>query len=547
MTTAILEMETIEVNITEETLQIQIEGGIGASGLSAYQIAVKNGFTGTEAEWLESLKPIAINLSDYAKKADIPVVPNIANLATKTELQVVALSIPDISQKAEKSEIPNISNLATKSELQGLSLLIPDVSQIANKSELIPLATKQEVATGLNEKANVSHVHSDLATKQELNSAIQAIPVVDLSTLAVKTDMDTALSLKASTVALNEAILAVNTTLETKATEQELSTAVQTINTAIGLKANSSDLNSKAESLQVASSFSAVSEEMALKANKTEIPSIVNLATKAELQEAVGNVDLSPLATKLELTEGLSSKADASTTMQGLTGLSTALSQGLQGKANTIDIYTKNELNTTAWRYINTEIDFGATDTDLCRVAIPCDWIKSDSKLIVEILGEETSEHSTDEIITQYINIKVVNIVPNVSFDLIAYCEEKTYGKFKVKVAEYSVMLVATPNTYIETVNLTENHTITEADMDKMLVFNSATPVTLTIPTNATLNLRNGFTLAIKQKGLGSVIIAGEQGVILESRKGLTTAGQLAMCSVINEALDLWSITGDLK
>lgn len=34
----------------------QIEGGSGASGKSAYEIAVDNGFVGTEAEWLESLK-----------------------------------------------------------------------------------------------------------------------------------------------------------------------------------------------------------------------------------------------------------------------------------------------------------------------------------------------------------------------------------------------------------------------------------------------------------------------------------------------------------
>lgn len=31
-------------------------GGQGANGLSAYEIAVKNGFKGTETEWLESLK-----------------------------------------------------------------------------------------------------------------------------------------------------------------------------------------------------------------------------------------------------------------------------------------------------------------------------------------------------------------------------------------------------------------------------------------------------------------------------------------------------------
>jgi hypothetical protein len=31
-------------------------GGGGADGLSAYEIAVKNGFEGTEEEWLDSLK-----------------------------------------------------------------------------------------------------------------------------------------------------------------------------------------------------------------------------------------------------------------------------------------------------------------------------------------------------------------------------------------------------------------------------------------------------------------------------------------------------------
>ena len=34
----------------------QIEGGSGTAGKSAYEIAVDNGFVGTETEWLESLK-----------------------------------------------------------------------------------------------------------------------------------------------------------------------------------------------------------------------------------------------------------------------------------------------------------------------------------------------------------------------------------------------------------------------------------------------------------------------------------------------------------
>lgn len=49
--TVVIQNECEEVTI--------ISSGLGQQGLSAYQIAVLNGFVGTEAEWLESLKAIA--------------------------------------------------------------------------------------------------------------------------------------------------------------------------------------------------------------------------------------------------------------------------------------------------------------------------------------------------------------------------------------------------------------------------------------------------------------------------------------------------------
>jgi hypothetical protein len=48
---------TVVVNETIENVTIEV-CGLGEAGLSAYQIAVNNGFVGTEAEWLESLKSI---------------------------------------------------------------------------------------------------------------------------------------------------------------------------------------------------------------------------------------------------------------------------------------------------------------------------------------------------------------------------------------------------------------------------------------------------------------------------------------------------------
>lgn len=58
-------------NITSETVEVvTVEAAAqGMPGLSAYQVAVKNGFVGTEAQWLESLKPERILLV----LADVPI------------------------------------------------------------------------------------------------------------------------------------------------------------------------------------------------------------------------------------------------------------------------------------------------------------------------------------------------------------------------------------------------------------------------------------------------------------------------------------------
>ena len=44
-----------ENNLLFNGKEIQ-SGGIGADGKSAYEVAVNNGYTGTEQEWIESLK-----------------------------------------------------------------------------------------------------------------------------------------------------------------------------------------------------------------------------------------------------------------------------------------------------------------------------------------------------------------------------------------------------------------------------------------------------------------------------------------------------------
>ena len=52
----------IEINITSPTVEV-VASPIaikGDTGLSAYDVAVKNGFVGSESDWLSSLKPDTI-------------------------------------------------------------------------------------------------------------------------------------------------------------------------------------------------------------------------------------------------------------------------------------------------------------------------------------------------------------------------------------------------------------------------------------------------------------------------------------------------------
>lgn len=58
----------------EQTIvkSIVVVSDLGAPGASAYQIAVANGFVGTEAEWLEQMNPLTHDLSEFPNESADP-------------------------------------------------------------------------------------------------------------------------------------------------------------------------------------------------------------------------------------------------------------------------------------------------------------------------------------------------------------------------------------------------------------------------------------------------------------------------------------------
>lgn len=99
--------------------------------------------------------------------------------------------------------------------------------------------------------------------------------------------------------------------------------------------------------------------------------------------------------------------------------------------ASTNRIATYGELNSAITQ---TEIDFGAATQTQHNVTLTVNDanITANSLIIVSIAATETTDHSIDEALAENINVIAGNVVAGVSFDIMAFCDSGTYGKYKV-------------------------------------------------------------------------------------------------------------------
>jgi hypothetical protein len=75
----------------------------------------------------------------------------------------------------------------------------------------------------------------------------------------------------------------------------------------------------------------------------------------------------------------------------------------------------------------------------------------------------------------------------------------------------------------------------------------SATAMTITIPTNASVAFPNGTTIEISQQAAGQVTVAGASGVTISSAGSLVkTRVQGSAVSLRKISTNLWSLVGDL-
>jgi hypothetical protein len=83
-------------------------------------------------------------------------------------------------------------------------------------------------------------------------------------------------------------------------------------------------------------------------------------------------------------------------------------------------------------------------------------------------------------------------------------------------------------------------------ERDSMIEMGSASAVTLTVPTNATVAWPVGTSIDILQTGAGQVTIAGAGGVTVNGTPGLKLRTQWSGVTLFKRATDTWVVYGDL-
>ena len=101
---------------------------------------------------------------------------------------------------------------------------------------------------------------------------------------------------------------------------------------------------------------------------------------------------------------------------------------------------------------------------------------------------------------------------------------------------------------YVSINTQTVSYTLVLADDARLIDMNSASALTLTVPTNATVPFPIGTQILVRQVGAGQVTISPISGVTLNAAGGRNkTRIQFSVAGLIKIATDTWAVFGDLS
>jgi hypothetical protein len=83
------------------------------------------------------------------------------------------------------------------------------------------------------------------------------------------------------------------------------------------------------------------------------------------------------------------------------------------------------------------------------------------------------------------------------------------------------------------------------ADNNKIVTLDNVNPITLTVPTNASVPYPIGAEINLYNKGVGQVSIVGDTGVTVYSSSGSNLRVQYSLATIIKLDTDTWVLIGD--
>lgn len=352
----------------------------------------------------------------------------------KSELDSIIDSIPDTSNLATKDELDtkaNKTDVYTKSEIDSKNYLtsesdptVPNWAKQPNKPtytarevgalpdttvipDISPLATKEELASSLNGKADKTEVY----TKSEIDNKGFLTEHQSLEDYALKTDIPDISNLAAKDEVAFKNDVYTKTEVDEKISsggsfDSSLYYDKTSVDTLLDNKANISDIPTNTSQLVNDSGFITnipdeyiTNSELEAKGYLTEHQDISNLATKAELAT---KADTSSLDGKVDKVEGKSLISDSEITrLASITNYDdTEIKNEIATKANSSDVYTKTESDS---KYIteHQSLENYATKDELpdisglaSKTEIPTatSQLTNDSGFITEIPSEYITE-----------------------------------------------------------------------------------------------------------------------------------------------------------
>ena len=93
----------------------------------------------------------------------------------------------------------------------------------------------------------------------------------------------------------------------------------------------------------------------------------------------------------------------------------------------------------------------------------------------------------------------------------------------------------------------TDSHILETSDMNTYLRMNSASNITLTVPTNESAGIPVGASVLVRQVGLGQVTLVAQPTVILNTPETLMLRKRGSVVSLVKIAENEWDVHGDLE